>query len=408
MIENKSIPLVIITSLVVKECEDNWGIQNFGTWIVEDRILEFTGLSDIYGKIKDCNSFKKIEFEIPDEHITALVLKGNTEDMKPHQLEIIAHLLSKERCKINFILIHPGGGGKFEDDPSTLAPEHRGICNDSPSRDDININEIAFSLNKIEKTKVPFFNYSLGRGTGKTKDLGRWIEEIAKAIKGKNYKDADENLNELCKLLKKYVDSNYDEEILKKKPKPCLVFKIIENVPAFFLPIFIDLNGLSELSIKGPYYQKERMLKEFLIDMIKGKEPQYYTKKLGEARFLIFGKTFENLDEHWAKFKDANLKGTLLKYPELQTGFMEAFGYKTEPEIKELKDYDENLKEVPTFMLLDFFRYLDLLIEKGHKPEEITYADVSNILDNYYDSFMNWFKKMNLSFSKLMSELNKG
>jgi hypothetical protein len=391
MTENKNIPLAIITSLIGDECKENWGIQNYGAWILKDKILQFTDLLHIYQKPLECNSFKENKFTIPGD-VIALLLKGNTGDhTKPHQLEIIWHLLNIEKCKIEFILIHPGGGQEIGDD----SKDGRALCDGLYSVKNQDKRRFHFANSE----SIPYFCYSLKGGTDEEKLRGQWIEEISKAIKCKVYKDAAENLNELYQLLKKYVENNYDEEILKKKPKPCLVFEIIDSVPALFLPIFIDINGLSELSIKAPYFQKEKMLREFLIDMIKYKEPHYYSNKLAEARFLIFGKAYETCDIDLGEFKDANLKETILalKSPVLRQVILETFGYTADSEIT-------NLKEASTFMLLEFFYYMDSLIEE-YKNEEITYAHVSNILKNYYESFITWFKKMTLSFSALISEL---
>jgi hypothetical protein len=180
-----------------------------------------------------------------------------------------------------------------------------------------------------------------------------------------------------------------------------------DRINSIFLPILFDLNSLQDLSIKAPYYQREKALKELLIDILKEKESQYYTKKLTEARFMGFGKDFGVLDEHLKKFKDANLKETLLKFPEMRKVLLEIFGYRAESEIGKLEDYERNLKEDSNFMVSEFFNELDTLIDKCNKPEGISYDNVSKILA-YYERFLNWFKRMNLSFLKLFSILTNG
>ncbi len=404
MNETKNIPFVIITNLLSDEFNRNWGSSSYGQWICEDEVIEFTELSNVFeNNPKTSDSFIKTSFSLPSKTIMALVIKGNTREIKPHQLEIVGHLLMVEKCKIGYILIHSGGGTAFKRNLSTLNLDKRRLCNDKFFSDidkDISDSEITFTLANNEILKVKYFNYSLGGGSEKDNLSGQYIVEISKAIKCKVYKDATENLINLYELLNTYKNENYNvKELQNKKPKQCLIFEIIKKVPALFLPIYIDITGLWELSGKASYYKKENVMNEFVKDMLKDKESLYYSKKLAEARFLVIGKSSENS-------KDAKLKETLLKFPDIKKEFVEAFGYRAEDEIKEVEDYEKNLKEDSTFMVSIFFRELDSLIEKCGNPKEITYADISTIL-GYYERFINWFNGMNLSFLKLVRELNK-
>lgn len=412
MAKNKRIPLVIITSLIENEFENDWGISDYGNWVVKDRVNKFTDLIKVYETEPDCESFKKTGFAVPDD-VSALILKGNTDDRKPHQFEIIWHLLNIEKCNIDFILIHPGGGIKLGQNYKRTRNLGRNLYN--PPSD----NKVKFHYHNCTES-VPYFCYSFGGGSDEERTIGQWINEIAKAIKTKTYKNAIENLKELHGLLNDYLSSGFNkDELQKKTPEKCLVFEIIKYIPTMFLPLSIDLKGLSELSLKGHDLKKEKTSVGFLKEMLDGKVIEHYSKKLTEARILIFGEISNEKSsspvpgKYLEKFKDANLKETLLLYPKIRQELINILGYKEDADGK-ITNIDDNEKkpgEDPRFTISAFSSYMDGLIEKysdkSGNGERIDVDDVSKILDKYYEGFKSWFKRMQRAFSKLLSELNK-
>ena len=93
--KERKIPIVIITRMNGDEFGDRWGQQAKGIWILSNnKIEEFNNVMGV--KYLSWYNFANKSLNIIEEDISALVLNGHTNDKKPHQLEVIWHLLFKE------------------------------------------------------------------------------------------------------------------------------------------------------------------------------------------------------------------------------------------------------------------------------------------------------------------------
>jgi len=298
--KNKKIPLVIITSLLANEFSYKWEQNNGkGIWILKNNeIEEFPKFSSLLGNITDWELFQKTEFSIPSYDIAALVLDGNTNENKPHQLEILWHLIYQEKCQIDLILIHPTGNRNLVDIEADGCNE-RYLHSNYEDLIEINDSNILFKDNKKKGSihKIPYYAYTIG-GSGEKEQLGRWIEIIAEGVKFGNYECVVKKLEEIHQAL----SSKDMNKIQENAPKSCFPVLLLKNrILHLFLPLDVDLQGLKEVSAtqvkisltKGESSrfknepEKQDTLLRYLKAILNNKDSQYYRRKLADLQYIL-------------------------------------------------------------------------------------------------------------------------
>lgn len=402
--KEKEIPIVIITRMNGDEFWNIWGQQAKGIWILSDnKVKDFNELNSIIGaSVLDWSNFKKNKFNVPGEKISALVLNGYTEPQKPHQLEVIWHLLFKENCKNSFVLIHRGEGNLFSEGyypnrflNNTNLIEIEGRRNNS--------NHLPHGILKFNQNKrtIPYFDYSIGGGTPVLKKLGGWITTIAEGIKHNNYKCAVERLNELYKLLENYKEK-FDENIVtNSQSKPCFSLDTLKHrITHLWLPIDIDLQGIMECWNDGRKDNAQKYLEEVLEDKkdkVKDQNgnPTYYWQKLADTRYLILGDCRVNgIDGPSPKIKnfrekkvnDKSLKETLGDSEKLK-------------ELYSLIGLTYQEENNPNSVIFKFCSTIHSMIEKYiTNIDSINYSDVRTIIDF---NFSDWYQRLNEKLNEL-------
>ncbi len=391
------IPIVIITRMNGPEYNGDiyWKQKNSkGIWILgKNKPQEFKELIGLYGQVKNWEVFENKTFNVPDNEITTLVIDGYTDDEKPHQFEIIWHLIFKEQCNIGFILVH-------RNELRTDCEWQRYISSTESNYVKVLDNEKVIEFKKDgSPVKIPYVEYSFQDSIP-----GDWIRIIAKAVGLKNLSCAVKRLKELKDLLDK--SKNNIELINKSRPKPCYVYEMISWLPNLFLDLLIDSTGLWEI-VDGRCSPTERRAKVaevriYLEVIIKDKSTGAFRQKLADARYLAFGETYgtgtlncngdktsgsvpEKSSEYLReKFENENLN-EILKRSDLKDNLARHLGL-----IQTGNNLQED-KEDPDNPILKFLCAWDCLIEKG--LDKVDDNSIFSIVDSHQE-YSKWYDQL--------------
>jgi hypothetical protein len=421
---NQKIPILIITCMA-EDDDEYWKIWGFNqsnaTWIFKDKPFNKCEGIGFYDKGNfDWDRFIQTKINIPPgEEIIALIIDGCSWNKKPHQLEIVWHLANIEKCNIDIILIHPGGGQRLKD---ALQKER---FNDHWAND--------ISFPKDGKIMFPeysgyanrdfnFLDYSLQKVTDPTMHkVGEWIKIISKAVKEKDYKCSIDRLKELKNLLDKCKndDDKFDEKILlDSSPIPCPNTEIIKELPNLFLPILLDLNGLRNItsqkfkSLNEDDHENNAIeyLKEILAD--KKGDHCFYRKILANTRFLTLGEDYiskgieDGRDQTIGPFP--NEAGDDVKTQFNQDNLAEIIKtYGMNDRFLKLLGFENQERESPGFPLMELFYQLDSLGKKYATDEgSIHFEEDVSPLANTYESFKTWYDQLCQTLGELKEKLS--
>jgi hypothetical protein len=383
-----------------EEYKPNWGGFGRGMWLLKDgSIKEFKELNyselnvEEEEKSEKWNEFIQSLFTVPEGEIIALVLDGNTGDtettaQQPHQLEVIWHLLFIEKFDVDYILVHKGDGKPLE---SNMIPARFLCCEQIVLLKGEDEYKIQFmDVKKKEEKKIDFFDYTLMGDRAKIMGkIGIWMEAISRSVRDEHYAFSIKMLEKLAEILTDFIKSSYEKDIII-----AFFSNIFTFIPSLFLPVLIDIKGLNEVFSRKPLIpareSKENTIEKYLKEIIKDKEDNYFSQKLYDARYLIFGgsgiKIKSKGDEGdvsyflKSKFHGMNFEEIVSEYPEIEKKLCDTLG---------LVINEGKFEGKSEFPILSLLKFMDELGKKA----EITSNDASEIVA-HEEEFSKWYDKL--------------